>query len=274
MPEGAEEGIVKGMYLFRRRATGAKARGCSCWARGTILREVIAAAELLEKDFGVAADVWSVPELHRAAPRGDEVERWNLLHPTETPRRSLCRGLPGRQEGPVVASTDYMRLFADQIRPFVPRPLPGARHRRLRPLRLPPQAARLLRGGPPLRGARRAGGAGGGGQRLPAQHSCRGDQPNTASIRKAEPAPRPDARHGKQQRIGRNCQMLAINDSQGSRYRRLQGRAGHRDPCQAGRHSEASTTRSSRSNPTRRPWTCRPPRPARSRRSWSRSATG
>ena len=98
MPEGAEAGILKGMYLFRegRRPAEARRRACSCWARGTILREVIAAADLLAQDFGVAADIWSCPSFTELRREAMEVERWNLLHPTEAPRQSLCRDLPRR----------------------------------------------------------------------------------------------------------------------------------------------------------------------------------
>jgi pyruvate dehydrogenase E1 component len=117
MPDGAAEGIVKGMYLFRAgEEKGPRVQLLGC---GTILREVIAAAELLAKDWGVAADIWSVPSFTELRREAIEVERWNLLHPTATPRRSHVESCLGGREGPVVAATDYMRLLADQIRPFV-----------------------------------------------------------------------------------------------------------------------------------------------------------
>jgi pyruvate dehydrogenase E1 component len=88
---------------------------------GTILREVMAGAELLRQDWGVAADVWSCPSFTELRREAMAVERWNLLHPEETPRKSWVeRCLEGRQ-GPAVASTDYVRTFADQIRPYVHR---------------------------------------------------------------------------------------------------------------------------------------------------------
>jgi pyruvate dehydrogenase E1 component len=90
-------------------------------ACGTILREVIAAADLLREDWGVAADVWSCTSFTQLAREAVEVERWNLLHAESEPRRSwveTCLG--GQQSGPVVASSDYVRAFAEQIRPFVP----------------------------------------------------------------------------------------------------------------------------------------------------------
>jgi pyruvate dehydrogenase E1 component len=122
MPEGAAGDIVKGMYLFRA-AEGAAAGGkrVQLLGSGTILREVIAAAELLANDWGVAADIWSVPSFTELRREAIDVERWNLLHPAETPRRSHVETCLADRQGPVVAATDYMRLFADQIRPYVPR---------------------------------------------------------------------------------------------------------------------------------------------------------
>ena len=87
---------------------------------GTILREVLAAAELLESDFGVAADVWSVTSFTELRRDGIEVERWNMLHPLEEPRRAYVTEQLSSHDGPVVASTDYLRAFADQIRQWVP----------------------------------------------------------------------------------------------------------------------------------------------------------
>jgi pyruvate dehydrogenase E1 component len=88
---------------------------------GTILREVIAAADLLAADFGVAADVWSVPSFTELRRDGLAAERWNMLHPTEPPRRSFVEACLAERAGPVVAATDYVRAFPDQIRAFVPR---------------------------------------------------------------------------------------------------------------------------------------------------------
>ena len=131
---------------------------------GTILREVLAGADLLAQDFGVAADVWSVTSFTELRREGIDADRWNMLHPTEEARVPwVTRSLADR-EGPVIASTDYVRTFADGIRPFIDGPLPGARHGRLRAQRLPAQAAALLRGRPPLRRGRRAEGAGRSGQ--------------------------------------------------------------------------------------------------------------
>jgi pyruvate dehydrogenase E1 component len=87
---------------------------------GTILREVLGAADLLDADFGVTADVWSAPSFNELRRDGMEVERWNMLHPTEQPRRSWVEQCLADRQGPVVAATDYMRTFAEQIRPHVP----------------------------------------------------------------------------------------------------------------------------------------------------------
>jgi pyruvate dehydrogenase E1 component len=119
LPEGAEEGIVKGMYLLRESAKEGAPR-VQLLGSGTILREVLAAADLLESEHGVAADVWSVTSFTELGRDGVEAERWNLLHPTEEPRRPyVAQCLDGR-DGPVVASTDYIRTFAEQVRPWVP----------------------------------------------------------------------------------------------------------------------------------------------------------
>jgi pyruvate dehydrogenase E1 component len=122
MPEGAEEGIRRGMYLFSTQdGLGPEAPRVQLLGSGTILREVIAAADLLAADFGVAADVWSVPSFTELRRDGLAVERWNMLHPLEEPRRPYVETCLAERAGPVVASTDYIRTYADQIRPFVPR---------------------------------------------------------------------------------------------------------------------------------------------------------
>ncbi len=120
LPEGAEAGILKGMYRFRAGAAGPGAR-VQLLGSGTILNEVIAAAGLLEQDWGIAADVWSCPSFTLLARDGVETARWNLLHPAATPRLSYVEQCLKDAEGPVIASTDYVRAFAEQIRPYVPR---------------------------------------------------------------------------------------------------------------------------------------------------------
>jgi pyruvate dehydrogenase E1 component len=116
MPEGAEEGILRGLYLLR----GAENAKVQLLGSGTILREVIAGADLLREDFGVEADVWSVPSFTELRRDGLEAERWNLLHPGEEARVAYVESCLG--DAPVVAATDYMRSFADQIRPWVKAP--------------------------------------------------------------------------------------------------------------------------------------------------------
>ena len=116
---GTEEQIIKGMYLCKE---GAKLTPrVQLLGSGTILRESIAAQELLEKDWGVAANVWSCPSFNELTRDGQEAERFNLLHPLETPRVPFVAQQLGAHNGPVVASTDYMKAYAEQIRPFIPK---------------------------------------------------------------------------------------------------------------------------------------------------------
>jgi pyruvate dehydrogenase E1 component len=119
MPEGVQEGILKGMYRVREGADGDPR--IQLLGAGTILREALAAAELLDKDFGVAADVWSVTSFNELRRDGIDAERWNLLHPEEAPRRSYVEEQLADTRGPIVAATDYVRNYADQIRPYMPR---------------------------------------------------------------------------------------------------------------------------------------------------------
>jgi pyruvate dehydrogenase E1 component len=121
MPAGVEEGIVKGMYLFRQAPDDARGYKVQLMGSGAILREAIAAADLLRDDWGIAADVWSVTSFTELAREAYDVQRWNLLHPTEPPRIPyLTQKISSRGDGPVIASTDYMKLYANQIRPSVP----------------------------------------------------------------------------------------------------------------------------------------------------------
>ncbi len=117
MPAGAEAGIVKGMYLLRP-SKAEKGHKVQLLGSGAILREVIAGAELLEKDFGIAADIWSVTSFTELRREAMDVERWNMLHPEEQTRAAYVSQCLA-EGGPVIAATDYMKLFADQIRPFV-----------------------------------------------------------------------------------------------------------------------------------------------------------
>jgi pyruvate dehydrogenase E1 component len=119
MPEGSREGIVRGMY--RIREGGPSARRVQLLGSGTILREALAAADLLRADYGVEADVWSVTSYNELRRDGLDAERWNLLHPGQPRRLSYVEQQLGGTEGPIVAASDYMRIVADQIRPYVPR---------------------------------------------------------------------------------------------------------------------------------------------------------
>jgi pyruvate dehydrogenase E1 component len=122
MPEGAAADIVRGMYLFRPgEPSPPGAPRVQLLGSGAILREVIAAADLLRRDWGVEADLWSCPSFTELAREGMAVARHNLLHPTAAPRRCHVETCLERTRGPVVAATDYMRAFAEQVRPYVPR---------------------------------------------------------------------------------------------------------------------------------------------------------
>jgi pyruvate dehydrogenase E1 component len=118
MPDGAQEGILRGMHkLSSGSGDGPRVQ---LLGSGTILHEVVAAADLLAEDFGVSADVWSVTSFTELRRDGIEVERWNMLHPEEDPRSAYVSECLSAEGGPVVASTDYIRAFADQIRQWVP----------------------------------------------------------------------------------------------------------------------------------------------------------
>jgi pyruvate dehydrogenase E1 component len=125
MPEGAAPDILKGMYRFRAGAPAAKGKKAAARVQllgsGVILREVIEAATLLKDDWGVDSDIWSCPSFNELAREGNAVERWNLLNPTATPRLSHVGRCLADAQGPVIAATDYMRAFAEQIRKLVPR---------------------------------------------------------------------------------------------------------------------------------------------------------
>ncbi|RPE70642.1 pyruvate dehydrogenase E1 component [Tibeticola sediminis] len=116
---GTEEQIIKGMYLCKE---GPKLTPrVQLLGSGSILRESLAAQELLATDWGVAANVWSCPSFTELARDGHDCERWNLLHPTETPRVPFATQQLAPHAGPVIASTDYIRSFPEQIRPFIPK---------------------------------------------------------------------------------------------------------------------------------------------------------
>ncbi|AMP06696.1 pyruvate dehydrogenase (acetyl-transferring), homodimeric type [Collimonas pratensis] len=119
LKEGQEEGIIKGLYLLQEGGKKNKQR-VQLMGSGTILREVIEGAALLASDWGVDADVWSAPSFTLLARDGQDVERWNMLHPTDTPRVAHITQCLQGTSGPIIVSTDYMRTFAEQTRAFVP----------------------------------------------------------------------------------------------------------------------------------------------------------
>ena len=118
MPKGSEVGILKGIYNFSK--SKAKGEKVQLMGSGVILREVIFAAELLEKDWGVSADVWSVTSFNELRRDGLDAERWNMLNPEKPQRLSYVAEVMKGAQGPTIASTDYMKSFAEQISGFVP----------------------------------------------------------------------------------------------------------------------------------------------------------
>lgn len=119
MPEGAESGIIQGMYRLRESMAGHSLK-VQLMGAGTILREVEAAAEILEKDYGVSANVWSLTSINELQREGKAAQRWSLLHPEEEPRLPYVTQQLEGEKVPVIVATDYMKSYADQLREFVP----------------------------------------------------------------------------------------------------------------------------------------------------------
>jgi pyruvate dehydrogenase E1 component len=117
MPEDVEEGIIKGIYLYRQGSR--KKKRVQLIGSGTILREVIAAAAMLEDEWNVAADVWSVTSFTELRREAMDVERWNMLHPLDKPLVPYVTRVLEKQKGPAIAATDYMRSFPEQILPYL-----------------------------------------------------------------------------------------------------------------------------------------------------------
>jgi len=118
MPAGVEKGILKGMYLLQKSSFDSKKR-VQLLGSGAILRESLAAVELLQA-FDIAADVWSVTSFNELRRDGLDVERWNMLHPESTPKKPYVTECLEECQCPVIASTDYMKIYADQIREWIP----------------------------------------------------------------------------------------------------------------------------------------------------------
>ncbi len=121
MPKGCEDGVIRGMYLLKKNSKKTSKKVVQLLGSGTILREVIAAAEILKADFGVESDIWSVTSFNELRKEGLATTRWNLLHPEDAPKVSYVNECLDKTVGPVIASTDYMKSYADQIRDYVPR---------------------------------------------------------------------------------------------------------------------------------------------------------
>ena len=118
IPRDCEKGILKGMYLFKEFNNKGKIKiqllGC-----GTILREIIAAAEVLSKEYNIDSDVWSVTSFNELRKDGMETERKNLLNPGVKPEKSYVEKCLSARDGPIIAASDYVRSFTDQIRPYL-----------------------------------------------------------------------------------------------------------------------------------------------------------
>jgi pyruvate dehydrogenase E1 component len=119
MPEGVEDGIVRGAYLLKT-STAKGAGRVQLMGAGTILREVEAAADILARDYGVSADVWSLTSINELARDGADAIRWSRMHPTEPAQIPYLSGLLADRQGPVVIATDYMKAYAEQLREFIP----------------------------------------------------------------------------------------------------------------------------------------------------------
>lgn len=120
MPEGTEQGIIKGMYQFSADKAKKGEHKVQLFGSGTILREVIEAAELLKKDWKISADVWSITSYNELAREAVDCERWNMLNPTKKARVPYITQLLKDCKGPVVSSSDYIRTVSNQVRQYVP----------------------------------------------------------------------------------------------------------------------------------------------------------
>ncbi|MBA1338080.1 MAG: pyruvate dehydrogenase E1 component [Pelagibacterales bacterium] len=120
-PKGADEGILKGMYLFKENNNKGKTK-VQLLGSGTILREIISAAEILSKEYGVDSDVWSVTSFNELRKDGMDIERKNLLNPTKKREKTYIEKCLDKRDGPIIAASDYVRSFSDQIRPYTKKP--------------------------------------------------------------------------------------------------------------------------------------------------------
>ena len=116
-PKGSDEGILKGMYLFKEGGNKGKTK-VQLLGSGTILREIIAASKILSKEYNIDSDIWSVTSFNELRRNGMETERVNLLNPNEKQKKTYVQKCLDKRDGPVIAASDYTRAFADQIRPY------------------------------------------------------------------------------------------------------------------------------------------------------------
>ena len=121
MPEGCEEGIIKGMYCFEKAKKPGKDKHVQLLGSGSILKEVEAGAELLANDFGVTADIWSMTSANELYREAQDVARYNLLHADDEQRVPYVTAMLNETQGPIIASTDYVKLYSEQLRQFMPR---------------------------------------------------------------------------------------------------------------------------------------------------------
>jgi pyruvate dehydrogenase E1 component len=119
MPEGVEDGIVKGGYALVQ-SPDQNAKKVILMGAGTILNEVLAAAVLLKEKFSIESDIWSLTSINELVREGQAIDRWNLLHPTDTPKQSYITSQLGVIDAPVVIATDYMKAYAEQLRRYIP----------------------------------------------------------------------------------------------------------------------------------------------------------
>ena len=120
MPDGVEEGIVRGIYPLKRSQKVTSKKKVTLMGAGTILNEVVAASEILKEKFSVEADIWSLTSVNELVREGQAVDRWNLLHPTEKPKLSYAEQQVGNISDPIVIATDYMKAYAEQLRRYLP----------------------------------------------------------------------------------------------------------------------------------------------------------
>jgi pyruvate dehydrogenase E1 component len=120
MPDGVEEGIVRGIYPLKRSQEVTSKKKVTLMGAGTILNEVVAASEILKEEFSVETDIWSLTSVNELVREGQAVDRWNLLHPTEKPKLSYVEQQLGNISDPIVIATDYMKAYAEQLRRYLP----------------------------------------------------------------------------------------------------------------------------------------------------------